>query len=268
MNFAGDFLRRYLDITPAALALERAIECDIQSRNEWHEPVLDIGCGDGLFAKMLCTGQISTGIDPNASEVDCAKETGAYQELIVCFGDSIPKPDGSYATIVSNSVLEHIPDLLPVLKEAHRLLSDDGRFYITVPSDRLELATAPARLLSALGLDALARRYGRFYNRFWRHHHAYDDDGWRRLFNAAGLEVVEHIAYVPRDLSTAYDLMTALALPGLVAKKVFNRWILLPGIRPLYAGAVARALETLRRSLNRGDGCLFFYALKKTTQQS
>jgi SAM-dependent methyltransferase len=259
----NNFLRSYLNVAPAALALERAIECEIHCRNEWPEPVLDIGCGDGIFVRMLRRKQISTGIDPDASEIVCAQNAGVYRELIACFGNNIPKPDESYRTIFSNSVLEHIPDLVPVLKEAHRLLADEGRFYVTVPSDRLELATAPARFLSAIGFRSLAQRYGKFYNRFWRHYHAYDDEGWRDLFTAAGFDVVEHIAYVPRDLSTAYDLMTGLALPGFVAKKLFNRWILVPGLRPLYAGAIARILEALRKSLNRGDGCLFFYALKK-----
>lgn len=263
MKFADNFLRRYLEIAPAALALERAIECEMHVRNEWPGPILDIGCGDGIFASILCSEQIDTGIDPDETELDSARETRAYRELIACFGNDIPKPDKSFATIISNSVLEHIPDLVPVLKEANRLLADDGYFHITIPSDRLELATAPARLLSALGMPSLARRYGRFYNRFWHHYHAYDDKTWRAMFAEAGFEVVSHHAYVPRDLSTFYDVLTVIALPAFVSKKLCNRWIMWPAARRLYSGLITRTIRGLMSPLNRGEGCLFFYSLKK-----
>lgn len=263
LKFADNFLRRYLEIAPAALALERAIECEMHVRNEWPGPILDIGCGDGIFASILCTDQIDTGIDPDKAELDAARETLAYRELIACFGNDIPKPDKSFATIISNSVLEHIPDLVPVLKEANRLLADDGYFHITIPSDRLELATAPARMLSALGMPSLARRYGRFYNRFWNHYHAYDDKTWRSMFAEAGFEVASHQAYVPRDLSTFYDVLTVIALPAFVSKKLRNRWIMWPAARRLYSGLITRIIRGLISHLNRGEGCLFFYSLRK-----
>lgn len=263
MKFADNFLRRYLEIAPAALALERAIECEMHVRNEWPGPILDIGCGDGIFASILCSEQIDTGIDPDEVELDAARETLAYRELIACLGNDIPKPDKSFATIMSNSVLEHIPDLVPVLKEANRLLADDGYFHITIPSDRLELATAPARMLSALGMPSLARRYGRFYNRFWNHYHAYDDKTWRAMFAEAGFEVASHQAYVPRDLSTFYDVLTVIALPAFVSKKLRNRWIMWPAARRLYSGLITRTIRGLISHLNRGEGCLFFYSLKK-----
>ena len=263
MRFNHNFLRRYLEIAPAAIAMERAIECELQSRNPWPAPVLDIGCGDGFFARMLCMDQIDTGIDPQETEAGLARASGVYREVITCYGNTIPKPDGSFNTIFSNSVLEHIPDLVPVLKEANRLLTADGRFYITIPSDRLERATLVSRTLAAVGLNALAARYGAFYNRFWRHYHAHDDAGWREMFNAADFEVVEHFAYVPRDLSTFYDLLTGFALPGFIAKKAFNRWLLFPKLRPLYVAGLERFLQSRIRALRNGDGCLLFYALKK-----
>jgi SAM-dependent methyltransferase len=265
LKFAGNFLPRYLEIAPGALALERAIECEIHARNEWPGPILDIGCGDGLFAAILCKEQIDTGIDPETSELECARRTNSYKELIACFGNQIPKPDKSYATIISNSVLEHIPDLLPVLMEANRLLTNEGRFHITIPSARLELATAPARLLSAVGMSGLAIRYGRFYNRFWNHYHAYDDQTWRAIFAEAGFEVVSHRAYVPRDLSTFYDVLTAIALPSLVSKKLLNRWVAWPSMRKIYAGLITQIMRGAMSRLKGGEGCLFFYTLKKRT---
>jgi SAM-dependent methyltransferase len=263
LRFAKDFLLRYLEVTPAALALERSLECDLHARNSWKSPVLDIGCGDGLFASILCADRIDTGIDPDAGEIEHARTTGAYKELIACFGNDIAKPDGSYETIISNSVLEHIPDLLPVLKEARRLLAEGGTFYVTVPSDRFELANIPARLLAGAGLASLAQRYGKFYNRFWRHYHAYDDIGWRALFGQAGLEVVEHCAYDARNVTTFCDFLTFVSIPSLISKKLLNRWVLLPAVRQLYVRAIHAAVESIAENIDRGEGTLLFYALRR-----
>lgn len=265
MKFGTDFLRRYLDIAPAALALERAIECEQHVINDWPGPILDIGCGDGIFAQILCAETIDTGIDPDPVEIDKARFTGTYNELLVCPGDRIPKPDASYRTVVANSVLEHIPDLLPVLREVHRLMTPDATFYVTIPSDRLTDATVPGRLFLALGLRPLARRYRLFYNRFWHHYHDYDEAGWRALFAKAGLEVAEHHAYVPRNLSTLYDFLTVLAFPSLVAKVAARRWMLWPAFRrSVTAPLIHRGLAPLALRLQKAQGgCLFFFALKK-----
>ena len=268
MKLSTDYLRRYLALCPAALALERSIECDMHARYSWPTPILDIGCGDGIFAKILRTEQIDTGIDLDPIEVKRARKTGMYRELIVCSAAQIPKPDESYATLVSNSVLEHIPDLLPVLIEASRLMAPDSRFYITVPSDRLVHATLPARFLKAAGLKSLAEKYGKFYNRFWRHYHDYDDAGWRSLFSKAGLEVIEHTPYVPRNLSTLYDFLTVLAFPSLIAKPLMGRWILWPWLRQIIVGPWHKVLFGIVHRLNQSDnGCLFFYTLKKRSSK-
>lgn len=267
MQFRNDFLKNYLLIAPAALAYERAIECTLHADKQWPAPVLDIGCGDGIFAQILFAGKVDTGIDPDASEVERARPLGKYDELLVCFGDNIPKPDGSYNTVFSNSVLEHIPDLPPVLHEVYRLMSKDARFYVTIPTDRLERATFIARSLRTIGMNELAGRYGRFYNRFWRHFNVHDLAGWRATFEAAGFEIEIERPYVPTNQSTLYDLMTPLGLPAFIARRQFKRWLLLPWLRPFTApvlnallkGQTAAALQPVRAD----EGCLVYYALKK-----
>lgn len=269
VRFHNNFLRRYLDIAPSALAYERAIECALHVGNDWKGPILDIGCGDGIFAQILFEGKIDTGIDPDADEVSRARPRNKYNELIVCYGDNIPKPDASYNTVFSNSVLEHILDLQPVLQEVHRLMTDDARFYVTIPTDRLEEATFVARVISAVGLKQLAYRYGKFYNRFWRHYNVHSLEGWRAVFEQAGFDVEIERPYVPKNLSTLYDLMTPLALPALIAKKKLRRWLLVPSLRPfvapimnaILAGFVSKAVDA-----RPDDGCLVYYALRKRRQ--
>ena len=140
--------------------------------------MIDIGCGDGLYAKILFAEKLDTGIDPDPHELERARALGAYHELIQCHGASVPKSDGTYRTIFSNSVLEHIPDLAPVRKEAHRLPASGRRFFFTVPSPNFERFTAINLMLEALGLMALSRRFRAFFNRFWMHYHAYPLEAW------------------------------------------------------------------------------------------
>ena len=149
----------YVAMAPLALAFERIMECRILSEQTFERPVLDLGCGEGLFAKMLFVEQVDTGIDPNQHELDRARELEAYAEVIQCKGDNIPKPDGSYNTILSNSVIEHIPDIIPILNEAYRLLKPDGRMYLTVPSDKFEQYTLGSQFLSFFGMQELQKKF-------------------------------------------------------------------------------------------------------------
>ena len=264
MKFRSDFLRRYLAIAPAALAVERAVECEILQRQEFVRPILDIGCGDGIFAAILFDEQIDTGIDLDPAEIARAQKMDAYRELIVCPGNAIPKPDQSFKTILSNSVIEHIPDLLPVLREAHRLLAPDGAFFVTIPTDRLEHNSAPARVLACLGLTKLELQYGEFHNRFWQHYNVHSPQGWRDLFHSQGFEVADEHIYASPDFSSFYDLLMPFAIPSIAAKKLYGRWLLFPGLRKYYAALVYDLVAGLHRRLKMQPGSsLVFYRLRK-----
>lgn len=234
MKFNHNVLLHYMSMAPLALAFERYLECRILERLPFDAPVLDIGCGDGLFAHVLFSEKIDTGIDMNLRELERAQELGAYVELIHAKGDAIPKPDGSYKTIISNSVLEHIPDLVPVFREIHRLLTSDGRFYMTVPTPYFEHNTVINQLLTYLGLQNIAARYRRFCSRFiWRQCHYYTLAGWEDFVSGFGFKVVESTTYNPKSICLMNDFLYPFAVIGLIKKKLFNRWVLFPSIRRL-----------------------------------
>ena len=254
----------YLTLAPLPLAFERALEAQIFRGLAFERPVLDIGCGEGLFAKVVFMEPVDTGIDPNARELERAEALGAYSELIECFGDEIPKPDGAYRTIFSNSVLEHIPDLEPVLKEAYRLLAPGGRMYLTVPSDKFEHYAVGARVLDALGWDGQSRKYREFYNSFWAHYHCYSLEGWTELTEGCGFRLVEGYTYNPRALCLINDLLVPFSAPGLAIKKVTNRWTLLPALRRVYTWPVYRAMRgMLEQGIRADEGGLVFLSLMK-----
>ena len=51
--FNDNFLCNYLIDAPTPLAIERSWECILFSQEELKTPILDIGCGDGIFARSF-----------------------------------------------------------------------------------------------------------------------------------------------------------------------------------------------------------------------
>lgn len=260
----SEVIADYISMAPLALALERSVECRVLNDQIFERPVLDIGCGEGLFAQILFEGQVDTGIDPNARELSRARELGAYHELIQCYGDRVPKPDGSYHTIISNSVMEHIPDINSVFAEAHRLLAPGGRMYLTVPSDRFEKYTWVSIFLSLLHLKKLQERFTTFFNKFWVHYHCYTPERWGKIAKNAGFEIVEIRSYAPRRLCLINDLLVVFCIPEFLTKKLVNRWTLLPSMRRFLLAPIIFLAGVVLNGADRCDrGGLVFLSLKK-----
>ena len=78
----NNFLLDYLFETPTPLAIERSWECSLLSRQTLQKPILDVGCGDGIFAKVLSKTEMEVGIDPNPIEIERAAKVGIYKELL------------------------------------------------------------------------------------------------------------------------------------------------------------------------------------------
>lgn len=265
MRFKGDFFRRYLGEAPVPLAIERSLECAILSRQRFEAPVLDIGTGEGMFAYILFDEPIDVGIDPDARELERAKQYGMYRELINCGGASVPKPSGSFQTVFSNSVLEHIPDLEPVLREAHRLLAPDGRLYATVPTHLFDHYSLVYQALSALGCDGAAESFRRFFNSFWKHYHFHTPDGWRELFERCGFKVVASQQYCAKGVGVLNDALAPFSLPSLVCKKTLNRWFPFPAVRRALAAPLLAALYGgfVRVDPAEQAGGIVFFRLEK-----
>lgn len=265
MKFKTNFFKNYLVEAPLPLAIERTLECHILSKQKFEHPILDIGCGEGLFAYILFDEKIDVGIEPQSRELVRAKEYGMYLELIQSYGDCIPKESKSFKTAFSNSVLEHIQDITPVLKEVHRLLDDDGVFYITVPTNLFDRYTVIYWLFSFFRLNKLAEKYRVMFNNFWKHYHYFDAAGWTALFDKAGFKVVNSVEYCDKHLAMLNDFLVPFSLSSFLQKKLFNSWFKLPFLRLPFARLYHFVFGnlTIPRDTTTVRGGLIFFMLRK-----
>ncbi|MBN1400124.1 MAG: class I SAM-dependent methyltransferase [Anaerolineae bacterium] len=223
-----DFLEAYLAEAPAALALLRAVECRELNDYEFEPPILDLGCGNGLMASILregCVESVDAGLDLAWDALSLAKGRGIYR--IVTCADLTHMPFGNriFGTVLSNSVLEHVPDLAQGLREVARVLAPSGRLIFTVPTERSSQALSGAAILRGLGLRALAVRYAAAYDRAFGQVHLYDVPTWRELLEESGLRLVEHRRYAPARMLRLHDLLMPLSLSGYLSRRLMGRWI-------------------------------------------
>jgi SAM-dependent methyltransferase len=263
LKFNPDIFSEYVIRAPLALALERILECRIYSALPFERPILDIGCGDGVHASVLFAEKIDTGVDPDMRELEQARRSGAYCEVIACQGDGVPKADGSYRTIFSNSVLEHIPEVSPVFEEAYRLLAPGGRFYFTAPSPNFERFTVINLTLEALGLNGLSKRFRKFFNLFWAHHHAYPIEVWAKLGQDAGFELSDAYTFAPAGTCVLNTVLTPFAISAKITKKISGRWSVCPQLRRAILSRPASLAAPILQGGRAPGGGLVFVSLRK-----
>ena len=264
LKFKKNILEYYLSQAPIPLALERYLEAKIFQTLKFERPILDIGCGEGLFSKILFAEKIDTGIDPNSRELQRAKELDVYEELIQTKGDSIDKPSGSYNTAFSNSVLEHIPDIEPVFKEVHRLLAPGGKFYVTIPTHYFDQYSIINQIIMGLGFRLAAGKYRQFFNKFWAHYHYYDPEKWALVAKTQGFEVSQIYTYGSKSTCLFNDFLVPFSIVSFIIKRFTNRWVLFPRLRRFYMSPVKKfGLLYLHRCIDIPNGGLVFMELLK-----
>lgn len=99
-------------------------------------PVLDLGCGPGLFALLAArTGRCVTGLDVTPEMLERARANHrkyapeAEAEFIEGDAAHLPFQDHSLAAVVSRYVIWNLPDPEAALKEIQRVLMPGGVLY-------------------------------------------------------------------------------------------------------------------------------------------
>jgi GT2 family glycosyltransferase/SAM-dependent methyltransferase len=243
-----DFLYAYLDQAPIGLALMRAVECAHLAQLPFRRPILDVGCGDGTFARMLLRGVVvDAGVDADPREVERAARRRCHAELCVAPIERMPFESERFATAFSNCVLEHVRPIREALCELRRVLQPDGRLYMTVPSPRCTTFLLWRRVFAGLGLRALAGAYARWTLRIFRAETVLEVEGWEALLADAGLRVEHSEPYMPLAAARIQDAMLPAAAFSVLAKRLFGRLLFFPRLHRvkvrLYRRLLRRAYE-------------------------
>lgn len=232
-DYLIDLLEAYWFAPP--VALWRAVELREahDTCQESERPVLDLGCGDGLIGEILfgTSGAIDVGLDPWEGQVREAAESTAYRHVDQGNGHALPYRADSFATVFSNSVLEHIVDPDAVVREVARVLRPGGRFIFTVPSDAFRrLLDGYARRLTA-GDSAGAEAYAASIDERLEHHHYHSPEEWEHVLSKAGLSLLKAKYYMPEQATRFWDRMNRRY--GIGKRRSAWNVLVSPRLRPL-----------------------------------
>lgn len=223
-----DFLDLSLKQVPYFRALLRSVEARFYQDLDLPSPTLDLGSGDGQFAELTFEDPLEVGLDPWWGPLREAWPRHVYRDLVCGEGASLPFPSRTFNSAVSNSVLEHIPELNPVLQEMSRVLQPGAPFVFSVPNHRFLPNLSVGKILDRLGFQGLGDRYRSFFNRISRHHHCDPPSLWEERLTAAGFEVDHCWHYFSPRALHALEWGHYFGLPSLVWKALAGRWILVP----------------------------------------
>jgi SAM-dependent methyltransferase len=167
--------------------------------------VVEIGCGDGALLAELASrgfGSSRQGFEISSTAVELARDRG-LGSIEVFDGLSLPVADGAFDLGVLSHVLEHVPEPLPLLREAARACR---ALIVEVPLERNASGTMPSKRAASSEIGHVA---------------ALDRNAVRRLVSDAGLRVAaELLDPLPREVHTFFAASQADQARGLAKAAV------------------------------------------------
>lgn len=248
------YLQAYLKEKPLFFSFLRPKEAELyQQFKPFKNPILDVGCGDGFFAKVAF-GSTDVGIDPDKKAIAEARKRNVYKTVKQYDGKKIPYPDKYFSTIVCNSTFEHITNLDEVLLEVSRVLKRGGMLYFTVPTNRW------ASYL--FGRELFGKIYEDYFTKKSKHYNLLSFQEWKKILKSLGLEVVYKTYYLDSTmLMWFFDIAHYLSAFSLLSKKLFDRWVIVPQKTPLLYFMLSPLSSSMQSNSN--DGPYMFIAAKK-----
>jgi SAM-dependent methyltransferase len=225
---AKDYLWLHIRELPYFRSLVRAVEARFYEQIELPRPVLDVGCGDGHFATVTFDQPLDVGIDPWPGPVRLAAGGGGYRNVILGDGGRMPFPANSFASAVSNSVLEHIPHVETVLAETSRVLQPGAPFVFCVPNHNFLPSLSVSNALDKVGARRLGDNYRHFFNRISRHQHCDPPEVWQARLERTNFRLERWWHYFSPQALHVVEWGHYFGLPSLVNHFLFRRWILVP----------------------------------------
>lgn len=237
--------QRYYPYAPTALAIKECVRLNSMRGLACPGPILDVGCGDGLFASLAFDGQEVWGIDIDGNEGRHAQASRAYSHVILADVTQARLPEAFFGSCVANCSLEHVPDIRAAGRAILRSLKPGGVFYTFLPAREWADSLLTAQALRKVGLESLASTVTEAINTIFKHRHLEDADGWRRIFEEAGFEVTAVDPIGTTASTMAFEAFLVPSLAGRLNKALTGKWTLVPGLRRLGAMPVYSIVKAL-----------------------
>jgi len=237
----SDFTRLFRNLGPS-LALWRGAEIAALRQHEYVHPILDLGCGDGFITSMV-VGNVEVGCDPFRKALKQAYATGVYGRLHSAPVEELPGIERPVATIISNSVLEHVDNLDPMLSSVSSLLKAGGRFVFTTPSDSF-----------SRWLTFPSQRYRGWRNARLGHLNLLSPAQWSERLKPVGLDVESVLPYLRRSLVVVWDIVDLLEQIWLARRRLVGLlWKRLPLEAVRRLARAASRLDLSSRTIGGGQ---------------
>jgi SAM-dependent methyltransferase len=257
-----DYLWLHLKDLPYFRAILRAVEARQYPSFDLQHPILDIGCGDGHFVTIAMDDKVDVGIDPWTGPVRLARKNNGYNLIVQGSGYTLPFPDNYFNSALSNSVLEHIPDLDTTLREISRVLKPGARFVFCVPNDRFLANLSISGFFDSIGWKFLGDWYRKFFNQVCRHIHCDTPDVWENRLDENGLEIERWWHYFSPKALHILEWGHYFGLPSLLIHFVTRKWNLV-NTRWNFILTNKIVEPVYREKHEQPDGVYSFYIVKK-----
>lgn len=177
----------------------RAWEYAAYQRYVLNGRVLDLGCGDGRYFKLLWPDvKEVVGVDMDPTTAESARKSGIYEKVYTSLAHQIPEPDASFDHVFANCSLEHMDHLDEVLKEVSRCLKPGGTLICSVVTHRFKEWSVIPMFVSMAGFEKVGEE---LQQEFLSYHHLSNPlhpREWQARFDAAGLITHEHVPILPK----------------------------------------------------------------------
>jgi ubiquinone/menaquinone biosynthesis C-methylase UbiE len=121
------------NLTPPDLARRRAFLLSVLRPGD---RVLDLGCGEGRFARIAMNGGAGSAVGADIAVGALVRARRLHPNLIfeqVAEDRPLPFADNRFELVWASEVIEHIADTAAWLSEVRRVLVPGGRLALTTP---------------------------------------------------------------------------------------------------------------------------------------